>query len=63
VIGSCRKKKHTVSTGKDLARSRACVVMAVKKRHCIPLHKPQMHSVLDTEVSHFISYLEKVTGR
>jgi len=62
VIGSCREKKHTIFTGNYLGRSRACVKIAVKLQHCIPVHKDQMHFVSGIEASHFSSYGQKVTG-
>jgi len=50
-----QKKKPTLSTEKDLARFRACIELAAKRRHNIPMLKPQMQSMLGIEVSHFSS--------
>jgi hypothetical protein len=47
-----QEKKPTLSTEKELARFRACVEMAAKRRHHIPIPKPQMQSMLGIEVSH-----------
>jgi len=57
-----QEMEHRLHTGKDLGKSRACVKAAVKKQHCIPLHKPQMHFVSGIEGSNFISYGQRVTG-